>query len=140
VSGIGSGIAAATTWFWPLRVEGAAEELEALSPAARRQQLGRLWRESAADERDRVRWPWHLANLGLAAAGGAVIAFGYHHYLSGALTAAAGGALGELQLFTQPTGLSREGSAGLVFTPRLAFTPKTGASAPGWMLSVAGSF
>src|SRR5262249_40284446 len=80
VSGVGSGITAAATWFWPLRVESAADELAALPAAQRAQRLPRLWHESAEDEHARVTWPWHVANFGLSAAAGAIIAFGYDHY------------------------------------------------------------
>ncbi len=140
VSGVGSAITTFCTWIWPLRVEGAAAELDALPPAERERHLRRLLSESAADERDRVGWPWHVANIGLAAAGGAVIAFGYRHYLSGALTAAAGGALGEIQLFTQPTGLGADGVAGRATAPRLAIAPKFAAMAGGWAIGLVGRF
>jgi hypothetical protein len=133
VSGIGSAITTICTWAWPLRVEHAPDELDALPPA---EQVQRLRRESAKDERERIRWPWHVANIGLAAAGGAVIAFGYRHYSSGALTAAAGSAIGELQLFTQPTGLTRDPA----IVPRLAFTPKLGGGETSVAVGVAGSF
>jgi hypothetical protein len=140
VSGIGSAITTLCTWIWPLRVEGAAVEAELLAPADRARQMQRLWRESALDERERVRWPWHVANIGLAAAGGAVIAFGYRHYLSGALTAVAGGALGEVQLFTQPTGLIDAEAGSLRLVPRLALTPKLGATPASFGVAVSGRF
>jgi hypothetical protein len=140
VSGIGSAITTICTWIWPLRVEGAAAELEAMMPTERARQAEGLRRESARDERERIRWPWHVANLGLAAAGGAVIAFGYEHYLSGALTAAAGGALGEVQLFTQPTALIDAKTGGLRLVPRLALTPKLGPTPTSWGLAVSGTF
>lgn len=140
VSGIGSAITTLGTWVWPLRVEGAAAELEVMAPAERARHTERLRRESALDEGQRIRWPWHVANLGLAAAGGAVIAFGYRHYLSGALTAAAGGALGELQLFTQPTGLIDAKAGRLRLVPRLALTPSFGATRASWAVAVSGSF
>jgi hypothetical protein len=126
VSGVGAGITLLTTWIWPLRVETAVEELQGLSPAERARLLPLRYRESAEDERDRVAWPWHVANIGLAAAGGAVIAFGFKHYLSGALTAASGAALGEVQLFTQPTALVDSRRVTRVWRPWLAVVP-TGA-------------
>ncbi len=89
VSGIGSGVSLLATWWWPLRVESSARELDALSSEQRTLQLPRLLRESAADERARVAWPWHVANVALSAATGSIIAFGYQHYWSGAITAAA---------------------------------------------------
>jgi hypothetical protein len=140
VSGVGSGISLLATWFWPLRVESAADELDALPLAERARELPRLLRESAEDERERVTWPWHLANLGLSAAGGAVIAFGYHHYLSGAITTVAATALGEVQLFTQPTGLRDVRTVSLSLVPRLTFTPRVGGAPSAWTVSVAGAF
>jgi len=140
VSGVGSGITLLATWFFPLRVEDAAEELADLPPAERARRLPALLRESALDERERVTWPWHVANLGLSAAGGAVIAFGFDHYLSGALTAVGAAALGELQLFTQPTGLAEDCGVACRFTPRLGFAlPREGAPAS-WGLTLHGAF
>ena len=140
VSGAGSGLTLVATWFLPLQVESAAEDYDALSSAERAERGPRLLAESAADERDRVRWPWHVANVGLAALGGGIIAFGYRHYLSGAVTAGVGAGLGEAQLFTQPTGLSRaEANAGR-WLPRVAFTPARGHDVARWMLSVSGNF
>lgn len=140
VSGIGSGVTVLATWLWPLRVEGAADELEALPPAKRAKALPRLLRESAADEHDRVTWPWHVANFGLSAAGGAVIAFGFKHYVSGALTAAAGTALGEVQVLTQPTGLPRACPTALQLLPSVAFTPRMAMAPATWTLSLSGGF
>jgi hypothetical protein len=140
VSGIGSGITLLATWFFPLRVEDAAEELAALPPAERAKRLPALLRESALDERERVTWPWHVANLGLSAAGGAVIAFGFDHYLSGALTAAGAAILGELQLFTQPTGLAQDCGIACRPLPAFAFALPERGERPGWHLSLGGAF
>ena len=146
VSGVGSGVAGLATWLWPLRVEGAVEELDALPLQQRQAKLPRLLRESADDERERVTWPWHLANLGLSVAGGSIIAFGYKHYLSGAITAAGGTALGEVQLFTQPTGLPRAcptdsaSRCSWRWAPRFGFTPRLGRAPAAWSLGVGGSF
>lgn len=139
VSGVGSAVTTLCTWIWPLRVEAAADELDALPPADLAQRL-RLRDESARDERERIRWPWHVANVGLATVGGAVIAFGYQHYLSGALTALAGSALGEVQLFTQPTGLLEERATGLRLVPRLSLSPRFGSGASSWLVGVAAQF
>lgn len=124
VSGIGSGITALSSWIWPLRVESVPEELDAMPIAQRRLALARLLRESAEDEHDRVRWPWHLANLGLSLAAGSVIAFGYKHYASGAITAGVSFALGEAQLFTQPTGLPLSCPNACRLSPTLAWLPR----------------
>jgi hypothetical protein len=136
VSGVGSGVTVLTTWLWPLRVESALEELDALPPEQRQAALPRLLRESAEDERARVRWPWHLANVGLSLAAGSIIAFGYDHYVSGAITAAASTALGEAQLFTQPTSLPRACPTSArgrcrqttwLWAPRFSLSPGVGA-------------
>jgi hypothetical protein len=139
VAGVGSGIAVLTTWIWPLRVESAPDELDALPATERPRALARLLRESAEDERDRMRWPWHLANLGLSAAAGGVIAFGYKHYASGAITAGISAALGEVQLFTQPTGLPLGCPVVCRVSPSLAwFSQREGGRA--FVLSAAGAF
>ena len=140
VSGIGSGVTVLATWLWPLRVEGAADELDALPRAERAQALPRLSRESGVDEHDRVTWPWHVANFGLSAAAGAIIAFGYQHYASGAITAAAGTALGEAQILTQPTGLSTTCPTACRVVPSLAFTPRVDTAPASWTLTLGGTF
>lgn len=138
VSGVGSGVTVIACWFFPLRVESAVDELDALPLTARARQVTRLYRESAEDEQSRVSWPWHVVNFGLSALGGGIIAFGYDHYLSGAITAGVSAALGEAQLFTQPTGLSRSQAAGLPLLPRLGFAPRAGAAPAVWTLSLTG--
>jgi len=140
ISGIGSGVTVLATWFIPLRVESAADELEALPPVERARLWRRLRRESAEDEHARVTWPWHVVNFGLCAGTGAIIAFGYDHYLSGLITTVGGTALGEAQLFTQPTGLPLNEPASWQLRPRLAFTAGRGASPATWTLSVASAF
>jgi hypothetical protein len=139
VAGIGSGVTTVCTWLWPLRVETAEEELAALPAAERAQRLPGLLRESADDERARVTWPWHLANVALAGATGAVLAFGYHHYTSGAVTALTGTALGEVQLFTQPLGLARCDGVCLAL-PRIDWRPRAAEAPAAWTLSLSGSF
>lgn len=140
VSGVGSGVTLVATWFFPLRVEEAAEELEALPPSERARRARALAIESAADERDRVTWPWHVANLGLSAAAGAVIAFGFEHYLSGALTAGGAAILGEVQLFTQPTSLAESCGLACTMAPAFAFVPAFGGAPSRWSLTLGGSF
>jgi hypothetical protein len=139
VSGAGSGITALTTFIFPLRVEAAADELESLSPAERTRALPRLWRESAEDEHDRVTWPWHVANFALSAGAGAIIAFGYDHYLSGAITAAAGTALGEVQLWTQPTGLGLECAGERAWLPSFSYAPRSAGAPARFFLTLNGA-
>lgn len=141
VSGVGSVVSTVLTFAWPLRVESAEEELEALPLAERRKHLRRLLLESASDERERVAWPWHVANFGLSALGGGIIAFGYGHYESGLLTTVAGTALGEAQLFTQPTGLPRTcTTACLTLTPRFVALRAEQGALSGGIFSLAGAF
>jgi hypothetical protein len=138
ISGAGSGITAITTWFFPLRVESAVEQLDALPASERAKQLPRLWRESAEDEHDRVTWPWHVANVALSAGAGAIIAFGYDHYVSGAVTAAAGTALGEVQILTQPTRLGRDCQPQLALVPAFGFLPASPTAPARYVLTLSG--
>jgi hypothetical protein len=141
VSGAGSAINVVTTWFLPLRVESAEEELDALPLGERGRHVRRLVLESAEDEHDRVRWPWHLANFGLSALGGGIIAFGYGHYESGLVTTLVGTALGSIQIFTQPTGLPGTcPAAQLTLAPRLTLLRAPDLSLSGAALSLTGTF
>jgi hypothetical protein len=108
VSGAGSVLGAVATFVFPLRVESDEAELDAAersSPEARTRQLHALLRADADDERDRLALPWHALNLGVSALAGGIIAFGFHHTLSGVGQGVGSFVLGEAQLFTQPTGL-----------------------------------
>ena len=140
VSGVGSGVTVLATWFFPLRVESAADELDALPADQRDRQFQRLRLESADDEHARVTWPWHVLNVGLSAGAGSIIAFGYHHYASGVITTVLSTALGEAQILTQPTNLPRSCPQGFRLVPRLAFAPRVGAAPSAWTLSLAGAF
>jgi hypothetical protein len=140
VSGVGSGVTLLVTWFFPLRVESAADELDALPADQRARQFQRLRLESADDEHARVTWPWHVLNFGLSAGAGSIIAFGYHHYASGAVTTVVSTALGEAQILTQPTNLPKSCPQGLQLVPRLAFTPRVDRAPSTWTLSLAGAF
>jgi hypothetical protein len=141
VGGIGSALNTATSFFMPLRVESAEEELDALSAAERPKQVRRLVLESAEDERARVTWPWHALNVGLAIIPGAIIAFGYEHYTSGLVTTLVGTALGEVQLFTQPTGLPLScAESGFKLVPRFQLLGVTRAQPSGGLLTFTGSF
>ncbi len=140
VSGVGSGVTVLVTWFFPLRVESAADELDALPADQRQKHFPRLRLESADDEHARVTWPWHVVNFGLSAAAGSIIAFGYGHYVSGLITTVASTALGEAQLLTQPTNLPVSCPQSLQLVPRLAFTPRIGTAPSSWTLSIASTF
>jgi hypothetical protein len=141
IGGIGSAVNLATTWFMPLRVESADDELSALPPAQRAGQTRRLVLESAEDEQSRITWPWHLLNFGLSAIPGAIIAFGYGHYESGLVTTVAGTVIGSVQIFTQPTGLpSSCAAAPLTLVPRLSLLRSRDWSTSGAVFSLAGAF
>ncbi|HVY28370.1 MAG TPA: hypothetical protein VHB79_17565 [Polyangiaceae bacterium] len=139
ISGAGSGITALTTFVFPLRVESAADELDALPLTQRARAWPHLWRESAEDEQDRVTWPWHLANIALSAGVGSVIAFGYHHYASGAITAAIGATLGEVQIFTQPTRLTLDGPDARAWLPSFSYAPRSAGAPARFFLTLSGA-
>jgi hypothetical protein len=103
-----SGASAVVTLLWPLDVEayGALLECEG-APSAREDvsYVEQLARAAGRDEALRVSWPWHVANLAVSGALGAVLALGFGHRTGGAITAASSFVAGEAQLLTQPTGL-----------------------------------
>ena len=108
VSGIASTLGTVTTFVFPLNVEhddAALAALAALPPAERTKKLTRLLKDAADDEHNRVTWPWHVLNLGTSALTSGIIALGFGHVRSGIQTGIISLALGELQIFTQPTGL-----------------------------------
>ena len=111
VGAAASALSGLFTWFWPLDVEDDAEvarHLGCRSPAELDQELVRLRDHSARDEASRVQWPWHVGNFATALIPGAILWFGFNRHLDGALTTAGSFATGEIELLTQPTGLSRE--------------------------------
>lgn len=141
IGGVSSAISTLATWFMPLRVESAGDELDALPPAERGNHVKHLLQESGEDEHDRVTWPWHLASFGMAAIPGGIIAFGYGHYESGLITTLVGTALGEAQLLTQPTRLSGACSgAGFTMVPSFALLRAPSLQPSGAMLTLSGAF
>jgi hypothetical protein len=128
VSGVGSVLGAVATFAFPLRVDSDESELNAidqLPPTERSAKLLALLRADADDERERLALPWHAVNLGVSVLAGGIIAFGFHHTLSGVAQGVGSFALGEAQLFTQPTALealrfSSLASAPLVFQPQIS--------------------
>lgn len=105
VSGVGSVLGTVATVFFPLRVEHhtAASDFAA----------------DAEDERARIAWPWHLANLSVSALAGGIIGFGFHHGWSGVAQGVGSFALGEAQLFTQPTALTHLDAPTTALVPQL---------------------
>jgi hypothetical protein len=142
IGGAGSAINVATTWFLPLNVEAAEEELDALPPKERARHVRRLVVESAKDERARTTWPWHVLNFGVSALGGGIIAFGYDHYESGLVTTLVGTAVGSIQIFTQPTNLPRSCSpaAPVTLAPSFRLLRAPDQSPHGAALSLAVTF
>ena len=126
VSGAGSVLGAVATFVFPLRVETDAAELDAAersSPEERSRRLRALLRVDADDERDRLALPWHALNLGVSVLAGGIIAFGFHHTLSGVGQGVGSFVLGEAQLFTQPTGLDKPRFSGIP-SARLELLPQ----------------
>jgi len=109
IGGATSALSGAFTWFWPLDVEAhaaAAEKTRCWPLARRTPELLRLRKLSARDEAERVRWPWHVGNFVSALVPGALLWFGFHEHVNGALSVAGSFASGELELLTQPTHLA----------------------------------
>ncbi len=112
VGGIGSTVAAVFTWFVPLEVEATLDRKVALASACQRLAVEeRFVAAAAADEASRVTWPWHLLNLGFGISYTLIVGLGADRWESGILDGVVAFGLGELQLFTQPTGLARKWEA-----------------------------
>jgi hypothetical protein len=125
VAGVGSLLSTVATFAFPLQVDSDRAELNAqgqLPPETHRRRLRELLQADAADERERLALPWHVVNLGVSALAGGIVAFGFHHTLSGITQGVGSFVLGEAQLFTQPTGLNDYGtsSAKLVLVPQIS--------------------
>ena len=128
VGGVGSLLGTVATFAFPMRVESDLAELDAaerLPPEERRLKLRELLRADADDERDRFALPWHAFNLGVSALAGGIIALGFHHTRSGVVQGVGSFALGEAQLFTQPTLLEEYEASGtpgaaLRFRPQIS--------------------
>ena len=109
VSAVTTAISGAVTWFWPLEVESDAEiatQPMPSRPGLHASELRRLREHSASDEAARIRWPWHVVNLVVSLVPGAVLWFGFNRRTDATLASAGGFVTGEIQLFTQPTGLA----------------------------------
>lgn len=106
-----SAISTAFTWFWPMDVERDAELALRASGRAepdRCRELERLLAHSAADEHDRLTWPWHIGNLITALIPAAVVWSVFHRRGEAVLSLVGGFASGEIELLTQPNGLSED--------------------------------
>jgi hypothetical protein len=104
-----SAISTAFTWFWPMDVEDDAQlalRSNELAEPERCQQLERLLAHSAADEHDRLTWPWHVGNFITALIPAAVVWIAFHRRGEAVLSLLGGFASGEIELLTQPDALS----------------------------------
>jgi hypothetical protein len=111
---ITSAVSTGTTVLWPLEVENADSVLLStteLPPCERARLLRSFFLEAAHDESYRRSWPWHAVNLGISAALGGIVAFGFGHPAGGLITGLSGFVAGEAQLLTQPADLSAMSSA-----------------------------
>jgi hypothetical protein len=105
---ITSAVSTGTTVLWPLEVEKGDSVLLSFAdrPPCERTRLQRsFFVEAADDESYRRSWPWHAVNLGVSAALGGIVAFGFGHPAGGLITGLSGFVAGEAQLLTQPAGL-----------------------------------
>jgi hypothetical protein len=86
-----------------------AEARCALLPAAEL-----MLERSADDEAFGRGWLAHAATFAVNAGGLLIVGFGYHRWVTGAVGAVVGTAVGELQIFTRPTGAldARRGTQG----------------------------
>jgi hypothetical protein len=111
VGSLASALSTGVTVGWPLRVEQAESTLNDISlvPPCERLPALHVFAVSAShEEAARRAWPWHVLNLGVSAALGAGLAFGFHHRTAGFVTGVSGFLAGEAQLLTQPAGLPDE--------------------------------
>ncbi len=104
LSGIGSGISTALTIAWPLDVEAAPTQLLGATDPAGVQDLRLAY---GRDERDRLRWPWHLLNVGVGVAYFLILGAGWQQWEKGAWAGLSAFAIGEAQTLTQPSTLAR---------------------------------
>jgi hypothetical protein len=140
ISGIGSTFTSALTFFTPLDVESNAEEavtLRSLPADQRLRRLETLTLKSHADAKLRASWPFHALNFAGCVLVGSIIAFGYDHYVNGVVTGVSGFAIGEVQLFTQPTGPK---DANVLRQQTLHLRPFVQSAGSTHMIGVAGSF
>jgi hypothetical protein len=103
-----STISTLLTWFWPMNVEADAKlavTLEALPTRDRCTRLERLLEHSAADERERLTWPWHIGNFVTALLPAIAVWFAFHRRGEAVLSLLGSFASGEVELLTQPSAL-----------------------------------
>jgi len=113
IGGVGSTATALLTWFVPLEVEATLDrKVKATSLCDGLRIEEELTAAAAEDEAVRVSWPFHLINLGAGAlytvivGVGTPLLVGKDRWASGVVDGVVAFALGEAQLFTQPTRLA----------------------------------
>ena len=112
VGGVYSTVSAVFTWFVPLEVEATLDRRNkpvSLCEGLRIEE--ELTATAAADEAGRVTWPWHALNVAAGALYTAIMGFGLDQWANGVVDGVLTIAVGETQLLTQPTRLSRQWDA-----------------------------
>jgi len=112
VGGVYSTVSAVFTWFVPLEVESTLDRKSLAVPLCQGLRFEvEFAATAAADEAGRVTWPWHALNVGAGALYTAIMGFGLGQWVNGVVDGVLTVAVGETQLLTQPTRLSRQWEA-----------------------------
>jgi len=112
VGGAYSTIATVFTWFVPLEVESTLDRKASPVDLCRGLRLEEeATMKSADDEKARVTWPWHALNVGAGALYTAIVGLSSDRWVNGVVDGVLTIAVGEAQLFTQPTRLADDWSA-----------------------------
>jgi hypothetical protein len=112
VGGVYATVSAVFTWFVPLEVESTLDRrTNAVSLCEGLRLEENFAATAAADEAGRVTWPWHALNVGAGALYFAIMGFATGQWVNGAVDGVLTFAVGEAQLFTQPTRLARQWEA-----------------------------
>jgi hypothetical protein len=121
VGGVYSTVAAVFTWFVPLEVESTLDRRGNVVPLCDGLRLEEGFASAAAaDEASRVTWPWHALNFGAGALYTAIVVWGTGRWVNGIVDGVVATAVGEAQLFTQPTRLANQWDA---YAPATALQP-----------------
>jgi hypothetical protein len=123
VGGTYSTVAVVFTWFMPLEVEGTLDRKPSPVDLCRGLRLEEeATASAAAEEVARVSWPWHVLNVGAGALYTAIVGLTTDRWANGVVDGVLTIAVGEAQLFTQPTRLADDYAAyGRLRNPRHAF-------------------
>jgi hypothetical protein len=123
VGGAYSTVATVFTWFVPLEVESTLDRKTRPVDLCRGLRLEEeATASAAADEVARVTWPWHVLNVGAGALYTVIVGVTTDRWANGVVDGVLTVAIGEAQLFTQPTRLADQWTAyGSLKNPRRAF-------------------